>query len=626
MTPARTAWLVRLAFALAVVAAYWPALAGGFLWDDVIIFMLAKKSLVYFWVSPYQPDYWPVTYSVLFVLWKLFGMHSVGFHLVNVGLHLANVALWDATLRRFAVERRTRLVALALFALHPIQVEAVAYIFQLKTLLGATFFLASLLLYLVSRAEPRRRGLAYSGALLCAFLALFTKTSTAMLPLSLLLAELVLAGSADAGALLLAVRRQWRGLAARLVPFALVAVAGVAVTLRFNAVNYQRIPIWNAGPLERLLTACWNFWFYAWKVLVPWGYTVAYPKVALSPSAWTSYLPLLALAVALALAWRWRRALDGTLLVGVLFFGLNLAPALGFTNVFFMRFSLVADHWAYLSTMGLLLPIAVALTRLTTRAQVAPAVLAVALGAVSWHYASAFADEETLWRRTLAENPRSDLGHSSVALLRYAKGDYRAALAEYQAAIAANERNEEAHFGLGRCMEELGDRAGAEKAYRRAIELNPSHPKSLNSLALILQGRGEHQQALPLLERAIELEPDYGEAHNNLAVVLQGLRRDKDAEVQLKIAAQLRPADASVLVNLGALYVRQRRAVEARLTLERALELDPRQALAHFNLGLLYAEVAQDRARAIAEFEAGLRLQPGNAAARSRLEALRAAQ
>ncbi len=575
-------------------------------------------------MSPDQPDYWPVAYSVLFALWNLFGTHTVGFHLVNVGIHLINVALWDATLRHFAVGGRTRLLALAIFALHPIQVESVAYIFQLKTLLGATFFLASLALYLASR-DDKRRAHAYAGALLCAFLALFTKTSTAMLPLVLLLAELTLARPAGASELLAVLRTRWRALARRLVPFLVVAVAGTLVTIRFNATTYRNSPIWSAGPLERLLTACWNFWFYVWKVLVPWGYTVAYPKIALSAEAWTSYLPLLALCTGLALAWRLRRALEGTLLVGVLFFGLNLAPALGFTDVYFMRFSLVADHWAYLATMGLMLPLAAGLARLTTRVRLAPLALAGTLGAVSWHYAGAFASEETLWQRTLAENPDSDLGHTSVALLRYSKGDYRTAQAAFEAAIAANDRNEEAQFGLARCLEKLGDRAGAERHYERALEINPRHAQSLNGLALIVGAQGQLEKARSLLERAIALEPEYVEAHNNLGLLYQALRRDADAEAQFEIAAQLRPGDAMMLVNLGALYLRQRRGVEARAALERALALDPKQAFAHFNLAVLYTDVVPDRAKAVEQLEAGLRLQPDNAAAKQRLEALRAA-
>jgi protein O-mannosyl-transferase len=611
-------WLPWLGLAGLTFVAYSPALNGGFVWDDVIIYMLAQKSLSYFWTSPYQPDYWPVTYSVLFVLWNVFHANTWGYHLANLGLHLVNVGLWSVILRQLQLVRG-RWLALAVFALHPLQVESVAYIFQLKTLLGTTFFLASLAWYLDSRARPRLRsdGLSLGSA----FLALFAKTSTAMLPATLVLAELARPEPEREK------RPPWRKRALtiglRVLPFVVISAVGTLVTLRFNQAHYQRVNIWDAGFPERLLTAGLNVWFYVYKVVVPWHYTVAYPRVALSPSQWTSYLPLAAVLLALGLAWWKRRALEGTLFPGLMFYGLNIFPALGFTNVFFMKWSLVSDHWAYLASMGLIVPLCVGLSRLTERLAPVRAVLLAGLAAVSWFHARAFADEETLWQTTLRESPNADIAHSSLALLRFGKGRYPEALAYYLEAVRLRPDNDEAQFGLGCTYGKLGDQVKAEAHYRTALALNPWQGKAANGLGVLLTARKEWDEARLLLERAIEAEPDFYEARNNLALLYSDTGRSQDALEQLRIAVQLKPRDDSAYVNLGSLYLRLKRPDDAERALRRALELNPTQAMVHFNLAVMY-EDRGDRPRARAALQEGLRLMPDNEQARRRLAALQA--
>jgi protein O-mannosyl-transferase len=606
--PTRRTWAWRLGAVVSLAAmSALPALGGTFLWDDAILLLIKDKHPREFWFSLHQPDYWPVTYTVLWLVWKLSHGSPFVFHVVNLAVHLVNTGLWASLLRRGGCSERVALVAAALFAVHPLQVEAVAYVFQLKTTLALTFFLLSVLAYVRARGW---RGRLVSLGLFA--LACLTKTSAVMLPAALALWELRSGWS------------QWKDKALRLLPFAGLALASAALTVFMSRQNAVHTVVWNATPLERVLTAAYNAWFYLVKFFVPVGLTVAAPRTVLSPSSLVGWVPLLGWGVTAAVVVL-NRHRPWVLAVGAgLAFAVSqLLPVLGLVNIFFMKWSLVADHWAYVALMGFCVPLALLVDRLPSgpRRGVTVALL-ISLASASASRSMVFRSPERLWADTLAKNPQADLAHTSLGHMAYEKKDYATALGHYQAAASARPDNDEAHFGVGAALVGLGRPAEAEPHFARARSLNPFHAKAHNELGVMALDRKQNAEAQRLLERAIELDPSFAEAHGNLALVAQAQGDLPRALEALQRAAALRPSDDRLQTNLGSVLIALGRWTEAEAALKRALTLNPSQAFAHFNLARIYKRQPGQRARAIEALEAGLQLAPGNADARRELESL----
>jgi len=617
----RKRFLAGALLAVATVVAFSPALTGDFIWDDALIFMVAPRAPSTFWFSLHQPDYWPVTYTMIWSLWRLFDHHSLGYHLVNVGIHVANIYLWWRVLTHLGF-KEGRWLAVALFALHPLQVETVAYVFQLKTTLALTFFLLSFDQYLKSQtpsaskdAKPRS-GRAYGFALAFFTLACLTKTSAVMLP---------------AGLLLFHVHRQtpWREVARRLVPFIGVAVACAALTVFMSGQNTASTLIWNAGPWERLLTAGYNAWFYVGKTIFPFDLTVAYPRVSMVPGRLMSYAPLALWAAVLGGLSRFRNAYARLTLAGTLFFLSQLVPVLGLSNIFFMKWSFVADHWSYVALMGLFAPMGVfssKIPRLLSTPKsvqmVAAGALLLGLGTLSFRHSGAFRTSSSLWDDTLAKNPNADIAFTSLGLVAYAERDFQKSLDLYRRAIAVRPDNDEAQFGAATALVALGHRSEARPFVETTLRLNPRHAKAYNELGLLELAEHRPGSAQALFERAIELDSTFAEPHGNLSLILRETRKLDAALIHQQAATALAPDDDRVWVNLGELYLQMGKVAAAKSALMRALELNPRQAMAYFNLARAYSIDPSGRPLAIDALREGLKWQPENMAARQMLATL----
>jgi tetratricopeptide (TPR) repeat protein len=305
-------------------------------------------------------------------------------------------------------------------------------------------------------------------------------------------------------------------------------------------------------------------------------------------------------AVGVALLWVARRRTGRAPLVAALFFAGTLAPALGFFNVYPMRFSYVADHFQYLASLG---PIALAasgawlgLGRLDRRVRPAGAVALLVvvsvLGARTWSQTQVYHDQETLWRDTLRKNPDAWLAHTNLAGVLRAQGR----------------------------VDEAADH------YREAIRLKPDLAYAHSKLGALLREQGRLDASLRHLEEALRLDPGSAEAHNSMALTLKSAGALDAATRQYREAVRLNPEAAPVHYNLGVVLEARGRLDEAIDAYRRALHLQPDLVDAHRKLGLLLlSRGAADRA--IPHLRAWQRLSPGDGQARARLDAaLRAAQ
>lgn len=401
----KRALLPGSALVLAVLAVYSPTFDAGFVSDDVdyIIenpFLTQRNALRQIWFSLEVPSqYFPMTYTVFRFEHALWGLNPIGYHLVNVLLHAANALLVGQMLVRLAVPGAW--LAAGLFALHPVNVESVAWISELKNVLSVFFCLTSAHAWLSFIIESNcRRRLAYTAALVLFILALFSKTTVLVLPAGLLVL-CTLRG-----------QRIGRRRLLQLAPFAILALAFGLLTVwwehnRGGTTGRE----FDFSIPERIIIVSRSFWFSLGKLLWPAGLTLSYPKWAIdSRDAW-QYLPAAALAGAAGALWRWRVRLGRSAGGALAFYAAALAPTLGFISYYTQHYTFVADHYQYLGSVALLALAAAAAVGVTGPGATAPLrrapllVLLSALGLLSWQRVPVYRDEETLWKDTIARNP-----------------------------------------------------------------------------------------------------------------------------------------------------------------------------------------------------------------------------
>ena len=609
-------WLFGLLVLVATVAAYQPAWQAGFIWDDDIYvsnnpLLTAPDGLRRIWFSLDLPSqYFPLTYTLFRIERALFALHAGGFHWVNILLHAVNALLVWKVLRRLSVPG-ARLAAL-IFALHPVQVESVAWITELKNLLSLCFSLLAVLAWLeFVEGRAGRLWRFYLCSLGLYLLALLSKSTACTLPAALLLV-LWLRG-------LPLTRRR----VAQVLPF---VVLGVGMGLL--AIWWERYhqgtegASFGLGPLERLLIASHAIWFYAAKLAWPAHLSFSYPRWNIQPGDPLAYGWLAALAAVALLIYAARRRLGRGVEVAALFYVATLSPVLGFIMLYTFEYSFVADHYQYAACIG---PIALAAAGLTWAWRrwgggkpfpggLLCAVLALLLGALSWRQSGTYADAETLWRSTLENNPESTLAHNNLGNLLLERGEVDNAVAHFRAALAIRPDFAESHSNLGNALARQGHVREAMQEYQAALKLRPDLPEVHNNLAGLLAGQNQVDAAVEQYQTALKLRPGFADAHSNLGLLLLRRGRTEEALPHLRKAVELRPGVATAQNSLGLALLERGELDEALPHFQQALALQPDLATAQNNLGtLLYQKGQLDPA--LARFQKALELQPGFAEA-----------
>ena len=420
-----------------VVVAYLPALHAGFIWDDDSYVtgndtLRSADGLAKIWLEPsLSPQYYPVVFTSFWCEYHLWRLRSGGYHTVNLFLHLLTAALVWAVLRRLEVFGAG--LAAALFALHPVGVESVAWITERKNVLSAVFCIASALAYLhfdpPDRSSAPRDRRSYALACVLFLLALLAKSVTASLPVAL------------------AVVYWWRrGVVSvrSLVPLLPLLVLGVSLGLYTSWLETTQVGAsgaeWALSPIERGLVAGRALVFYAGRLLWPSKLCFIYPRWEIDArSAWQYAYPVsvLVLLVGLFVA---RSRIGRAPLAALLCFGIVLFPALGFLNVYPQRYSWVADHFQYLASIAPITLAAGGLVRmaspwpLSLRAGAAAGLLCL-LASLTFRQNEIYRDPETLWRATLECNPGCFLAHTNLGNILLRRGEVEAALAHYRASL-----------------------------------------------------------------------------------------------------------------------------------------------------------------------------------------------
>ncbi len=582
---------------LLVFLAYLPALRGGFIWDDdyyvtqnPTLHDLGGLQRIWFKVGA-VPQYYPMVHTTFWLEYHLWGLNPVGYHLINVLLHAtAAILLWQVLLR---LRIRGAWLAAVLFALHPVCVESVAWITERKNVLSAVFYFAAALAYLrfAAWAEPggpnRLRWYWYLGALVLFMAALSSKTVTCSLPAALLLVSWWKKGRVQRGEIL------------PLLPF---FVLGVGLGLLTAWIEKYHVgaqgAAWSLTFSERCLIAGRALWFYAGKLVWPVPLAFIYPRWKIEPAVWWQWLFPVAAAGVVAGLWLARRRLGKGPLVAVLFFAGTLGPALGFVNVYPMRYSFVADHFQYLAGVGLITLCAAGLARMP---RIIPATLVVLLGALAWQQAGIYRNLETLWRDTLAKNPDCWLAHNNLGLLLNNQGRNEEAMEHYRKAVQIDPNDFEALYNLGIALAAQGQFNEAIENFRKAIQIKPNDCDALNNLGIALAAQGRFDEAFENFRKAIQINPNDCDALDNLGTALAERGQFDEAIENYHKAIQINSNRPQTFFHLGTTLGQSGRTREAVVQYREALKLNPNLAGALNNLAWILASNPDDELRNGAE-------------------------
>ena len=642
-------WLVPAALLIAVWVAYLPAAHGGLLWDDdqhvISKALQSSEGLRRIWVEVgATQQYYPVVYSAFWLQHRLWGDDTRGYHAVNVALHACTAFLLGLLLRRLAVPGAW--LAAVIFALHPVHVESVAWISELKNTLSGAFYFGAALAYL--RFDETRRARAYGLALALFVLALSSKTVTATLPAALLV---VFWWQRN--------RIEWRRDVLPLVPLFVTGAAGGLTTAWIERTLLgARGADYDFTIVERCLIAGRAFWFYLQKLFWPADLIFVYPRWDVSQSVWWQYLYPVAAFVLVAIAWAVRRRTRAPLAALLVFLG-TLFPVLGFFNVYPFRFSFVADHFQYLASASIITLFASALVRLAdwrgvsraTATMTAALVVGSPLAVQTWHQSAKYADALTLYRATLEANPSCWLAHINRGILVVderpdeAEADFLAALrlkpdlpeAHYNLGIIAHRRGRledasrfykealrhspvlgEARNNLSDVLRRLGRLDEAAREGEAAIRVSPKLPEAHYSLGVTLQELGRLDEAAGQYEEALRLGLDEAEAHYRLASVLHQLGRYREATTHYDAALRERPAYPEALINLGDLLLKTGRPDEAVARYREAIRLKPDYADAYYYLGNALQGMGRFE-EAVAQYAMALQYNPRDGAVHNNL-------
>src|SRR5579864_1932299 len=495
----------------------------------------------------------------------------MGFHLVNILLHAGCALLVWRVLSRLRVPGWGALLGAAIFALHPVNVESVAWVAQLKNVLSLFLVLLATWLYL-RHEDTGERGM-YALAVGAFALSTLAKGIGVTLPAVLLALAWWRRGRID--------RHDVR----RMLPFLVIGVvmACVEVAMQKEGQPWE-IPRTDS-PLARLAGAGWCVGFYFYKLIWPLNLSFVYTRWTIDGGNPRSFVPDVALLCATVVAgWQRRRWSRGPFMVLCCYVAL-LLPVLGFANIYFMRYSLVADHWQYAAMiapaagMGALL--AAAERRGIPRTAVTAVSLALlgCLGALTYRQARVYHDIETLWEDVLSRNPGSWLAHHS----------------------------------LGNWLANQGREREAVEHYQAAVELKPDDFQVYNNLGLMLSHLGQDEDAFANFERALAIKPDYVLARENLVSQYKRLGRlllgseDADARRYYVRVTELAPADAEAHYGLGLALLNLNDVAQAVDELQQAVRLRPDLDEPHDALARILATRAPsdggDPNRALSEAE-----------------------
>ena len=586
---------VAAALALVVLIAFAPALGNDWVrWDDDTNFLdnyhyrgLGWFQVRFAFATSILGAYQPLAWLILGAEYLTWGMDPWGYHLTSLLFHLVNaIALYALT---FAILARCRPVApgedalrlsiasglaTALFAVHPLRAEAVAWVSCQPYLPCAFFCLLASMAYLRAHpAEGPTRPAWVVGSLALFALAMLCKAAAVGLPAALVVLDAYplrrLGGSAR--------DRRWALL--EKLPFVALSALFVVLALKARAQDRSAIPTGQKGLAAQVARACYNVVFYPWKTLCPTGLMAYYPTPTRwdwsGPGTW-AYLAVVVgvTAALLAIRKRW----PGPLAAWAAYLAL-LAPSSGFL---WRGIQLYADRYSYLPTMSFAVLAAAGFDRIARTSRHANRAgwtglgVVLALTVLTWVQVGTWRDTESLWSHALAWG-----GDRSAMICGFAGGEmirqdrYREARGFAERALRIDPENSQGHGLMGMALQGLGRRGEAIAQFEEALRLHPDDARVHSALGIALCETGRFDEAIAHYRRAVDVDPHFAEAYSNWGAALFVQGHLDEAIPLLRMAVRVKPDLSQAQYTLGRALYRQGRLDEAIVHLEAAQELRP---------------------------------------------------
>ena len=592
-------------------------------WDDptyitenaMVLRGLSWSTAWWALTTGHSPYWHPMTWLSHLLDVSLFGSDAGAYHVVNLLLHTADTLLLFELLRRTTGALGRSAFVAAIFAVHPLHVESVAWVTERKDVLSTFFFLLTILAYVGYARRPSVRR--YAGVMALFALALMSKPMVVTLPVVLLLIDVWPLARANARSLIL-----------EKVPLFALALATSATTViiqyRVGAMAGLEALPWST----RLSNAAIGYVAYVWKTIWPWPLAAFYPLFDISPVRVVTALVILAALTAGAFRVRARHPY---VWVGWLWYLVTITPVIGFLQAGEQG---MADRFMYVPQIGLSIAAAWSAVALSGRARAgrgwplrAAALAVIAVCAIaSRAQAAHWRNSVTLWEHAARVTPRSYIAHENLGQALRENGRLEEARASYERALTFAPAHSPAYVSviqnsIGLVLTREGRAAEARERFAAAVQGNGRFAEARTNLGNALAAEGRSAEAIAHYREAIRLQPEYLEPRVGLAGALLQSGHAADAIVEYRGALSRDPGLAQAHNGLGGALATAGHDEEALREYLEALRLNPALPTAHHNIALLYMKRG-DFAQARRHLETALSIDPGYAPSRQALSLL----
>ena len=592
---------------LAVALAFGRSVGHDFVFDDFLYLRenphmargLSTEGIAWAFTTAYAANWHPLTWLSLMLDRQFYDWAPWGYHLTNVVLHAGVAIGLFLALRRMTGELWPSALAAALFAVHPLRVESVAWVAERKDVLSGLFFVLALWAY----AGYARRPFSCVGYLaVCGWFALglMAKPMLATLPLVLLLLDYWPLGRMGLG---------WR-LVVEKLPLLALSAASCVLTLLAQRTELASLDVVPLG--SRVANAVVSYAAYVGQFVWPAGLAVFYPYPDAGRPIWqVAGALLLLLVITAAAAACWRRF--PWLPVGWFWYLGMLVPVIGLVQV---GNQAMADRYTYLPQIGLAIGVAWgakrALGAWPQHAWACGAGAALALAVLmgcTWRQTGYWRNSETLWSRAVDCTSSNAFAHGQLGLALFAERRLDQAVTQYQKCLEINPNDDAAHSNLGLALREQGHVAEAIDHYRKALEINPDLVTAHHNLGLALHSQGNFAEAIRHYRRAIEINPGFARTHFDLARALVNLGQIEEAAFECSRTLELNPDFLEVYSTVARILAGRGQMDDAIGLLHTALKIKPDDAEARYNLGIFLYQKGR-LSEAMAQWNELIHIQP----------------
>jgi protein O-mannosyl-transferase len=605
--------LRALAIVLAGLWIYWPVLHGDWLWDDNLY--LTENPLLNdparLWKIWFVPgslvEYYPITESFQWAQWQLFDNNTFGYHLTNIILHIFSALLVWRLLSKFGL--RLAWLGGLIFAIHPMQVESVAWISELKNALSMPPFLLAMCAYIDYEENKKNRD--YWLSLGFFLMAMLCKNSMALFPVVILLYAWWKRGRIGMSDLKAS------------VPFFIISVTLAMITAwagsRFIEIHNPSTPAPApmVGFFSQAALAGFTISFYFSKCFWPMGLLPIYPPWIVNHPSLIQFLPWPIFGAGIYWLWSKRQSWGRHALLGLGFFLLSLVPILGLIMVRYTTLVWSLDHLAYIPLLGLigltvasLGQIQEQLPKFTRPYGIAIVAVATTLLLFTSHgYANAFVNSEALWTYTLQHGSESWEVRKNLGEALVQNGKFSAAMEQYELALRGDPDLVVVHNNMGEALLKASRYSEAANEFEQVLRIMPDSAIAHFNLGCCLQQMSQMPEAIDQYRQAIQINSFYSDAHHKLGDLLLQTGQPPEAMDEYEKAVKLAPGDFEAHNNLGSILFKAGRFDEAIEHFAASLKINPNDAITHNNMGICLAKMERIP-EAVAQFEAALKIKP----------------